>query len=108
LLFWAVLVSRPPAQFREVFASLFSKSGLFTCCAAAHAAGTALKKKGKTTFCEQKVAKKLCSSRPCWFHGHRPKRSFCAAFFKKPPLYLLCSSACSRHGTEEEEKDYFL
>jgi hypothetical protein len=29
--------------------------------------------KGKASFCEQKEAKKLCSSGPCWFQRHGPK-----------------------------------
>ena len=38
-------------------------------------------RKGKATFCEQKVAKKLYQSGSCWFQCHRP-----SAFFKKRPL----------------------
>jgi hypothetical protein len=48
---------------------------------------------GKATFCEQKVAKKLCYAGLWAMSPTMPqaqhKRSFCAAFFKKRPLPLI-------------------
>jgi hypothetical protein len=46
---------------------------------------------GKATFCEQKVAKKLCYAGPWALSLTTPmaqrNKSFCAAFFKKRPLF---------------------
>jgi hypothetical protein len=43
--------------------------------------------KGKTSFCEQKEAKKLCYAGPWALSPTKPiaqhNKSFCAAFFKK-------------------------
>jgi hypothetical protein len=45
---------------------------------------------GEATFCEQKVAKKLCYAGPWAMSSTQSQaqrnKSFCAAFFKKPPL----------------------
>src|ERR1700723_907163 len=45
--------------------------------------------KKETTFCEQKVAQKFCFFGPRRFQRRRLKwsESFCAAFFKKRPLW---------------------
>ena len=52
-------------------------------------------KEGKATFCEQKVAKKLCSLGPCSVGAAGPdQRSFCAAFLKSG--YFSFTRSCSR------------
>jgi hypothetical protein len=54
--------------------------------------------KEKATFCEQKVAKKLCYSAPRWFRGHRPDVAkvfaplFSKSGFLSPPLSFLASA----------------
>jgi hypothetical protein len=48
----------------------------------------ALEAERKATFCEQKVAKKLCYFRPCWFRCCRPgfEKVFAPLFSKSGRL----------------------
>jgi hypothetical protein len=55
------------------------------------AVGHMVEAKRKASFCEQKEAKKLFSTGPCWFRRHRPRQTkvFGAAFFQKSGYFLV-------------------